>query len=74
MIRISFPDIEAKRQALGRLPGRFSFKTWATGEMLVPEDALSFLALEGISFLVEGPATYEQNAPPLRNAAAAQVQ
>jgi hypothetical protein len=28
--------------------------------MLVPEYALTPLAMEGISFVVEGPATYEQ--------------
>jgi hypothetical protein len=43
MIRITFPNIDAKRQALGRLAGRFPFKSWATGEMLVPEAALSYL-------------------------------
>ena len=26
-----------KRAALGRLAGRFPFRSWATGEMLVPE-------------------------------------
>jgi len=45
------------------LAGRYSFKSWDTGEMLVPEAALSYLAVEGVAFLVEGPATYEQNAP-----------
>jgi hypothetical protein len=74
MIRIRFPDPDSKRQALGRLAGRFSFKSWAGGEMLVPEAALSYLAVEGISFLVEGPATYEQNTPSLRDAAPAPVQ
>jgi hypothetical protein len=59
MIRIRFPDPDAKRRALGRLAGRFPFKSWATGEMLVPEAALSYLAAEGVSFLVEGPVTSE---------------
>lgn len=68
MIRIRFSDIDLKRRALGALAGRFSFKSWATGEMVVPEAALPFLAVEGIAFTVEGPATYEQNAPPLRGA------
>jgi hypothetical protein len=57
MIRIRFPDLDSKRQALGRLAGRFPFKSWATGEMIVPDAALSYLAVEGVSFLVEGPAT-----------------
>ena len=74
MIRLSFPDGKAKRRALGRLAGRFSFKSWATGGMLVPDDALAFLAVEDISFLVEGPATCEQNAPSLRTPAPAPVQ
>jgi hypothetical protein len=60
MIRIRFPSDDCKRRALGFLLGRFSFKSWATGEMLVPEGALTALAFEGISFIVEGPATYEQ--------------
>lgn len=57
MILIRFPYTESKRSALAQLAGRFNFKSWATGEMLVPEDALSFLAVQGISFTVEGPAT-----------------
>ncbi len=63
MILIRFPSLDSERQALGRLTGRFSFKSWATGEMLVPEAALPYLAVEGIAFIVEGPATYEQLAP-----------
>jgi len=51
--------LDAKKRALGRLAGRFPFTSWATGEMLVPEGALGFLATENISFQVEGPATYE---------------
>ena len=58
MILIRFPNIESKRAALGSLAGRFAFKSWATGEMLVPEDALPFLAVNGIAFSVEGPATF----------------
>jgi hypothetical protein len=74
MIRIRFTDLDAKRQALGRLAGRFPFKSWATGEMLVPEEALGFLANESIPFQVEGPARYEQITPALRNSAAAPIQ
>jgi hypothetical protein len=73
MILVTFPSAEAKRSALGRLAGRFSFKSWANGEMLVPEDALAFLAVEGVPFTVEGPATYEQNGSSLRGAAPAAV-
>ena len=67
MILIRFPNAESERRALGRLAGRFSFKTWATGEVLVPESALAFLATEGAPFTVEGPAKYEQNVPAVRN-------
>ena len=61
MIRIRFPDVESERKALGFLAGRFSFKSCEEGYTLVPESALSRLAVEGISFTVEGPAPYEQN-------------
>ncbi|HKB37651.1 MAG TPA: hypothetical protein VKD72_14485 [Gemmataceae bacterium] len=54
MILIRFPDAASERRALGYLAGRFSFKSWASGETLVPEAALSALAVEGIRFAVEG--------------------
>ncbi len=57
IIVIQFPDSNAKHQALGKLPRRFSFNSWATGEMMVPAEALAFLAVEGIPFFVEGPAS-----------------
>jgi hypothetical protein len=57
MILIRFPNIDSKRAALAQLGGRFSFKSWASGEMYVPEKALPYLAVPGISFTVEGPAT-----------------
>jgi hypothetical protein len=69
MILIRFPTTEAKRAALAQLAGRFGFKSWASGEMLVPEDALAYLAVQGVTFHVEGPATYEQNGPAVRGAA-----
>jgi len=59
---------------LGYLAGRFSFKSSASGETLVPDEALRALAPEGIRFIVEGPATYEQLVPPVRDAAAHTVQ
>lgn len=73
MIRIRFPDAASERRALGILAGRFSFKSWASGDTLVPEHALASLALEGIKFTVEGPATYEQHVPALRNPPASAV-
>jgi len=74
MISIRFSDAAAKRRAFGYLAGRFSFKSSATGEMLVPESALPALAVEGIPFIVEGPATYEQILTPFRGAPAPTVQ
>jgi len=46
MILIRFPSLDSERKALGRLTGRFSFKSWATGEMLAPETALPYLAVK----------------------------
>ncbi len=74
MILIRFPNTGSKRRALGSLAGRFAFKSWASGEMLVPESALPFLAVQGVAFAVEGLATYEQNGPAFRGAAAPAVQ
>lgn len=74
MIIIRFSDEESKRRALGWLGGRFSFKSWATGEMMVPDEALPYLAREGIRFQVEGPPKYEQAIPAVRDAAAPPVQ
>jgi hypothetical protein len=73
MIRIRFTDPQTERRALGYLAGRFSFKSWSSGEMIVPDPALSALAREGISFVAEGPATYEQLIPSLRNPPASAV-
>jgi len=73
MIIIRFADEESKRAALGHLAGRFSFKSWASGEMMLPKEALALLANEGVRFTVEGPATYERLAS-LRNPVAAEVQ
>jgi hypothetical protein len=74
MIIIRFPDEGSKRRALGWLAGRFSFKSWATGEMLVPEEALAYLAREAIPFQVEGPPRYEQAIPAVRDAPPTPVQ
>ena len=74
MIIIRFSDAESERRALGFLAGRFSFKSWATGETMVPEQALGSLAAEGIPFFVEGPAKYEQLTATVRNPPASAVQ
>jgi len=74
MIVIHFTDEEAERRALGYLPGRFSFTSWATGKMLVPDAALGHLASQGIRFQVEGPATYEQTIAAFRGSPASAIQ
>ena len=74
LIRIRFSDQESKRRALGFLAGRFSFTSYATGEVLVVESALTPLAVEGISFTVEGPATYAEAIPAFRTPASHEVQ
>src|SRR5438046_642399 len=66
MIIIRFHDEVAERKALGFLAGRFSFRTWSSGDVMVPENALAYLAHERIRFLVEGPATYAQLIPPIQ--------
>jgi hypothetical protein len=73
MVIIRFPDEETEKRGLGFLAGRFSGKSYASGETVVPEAALTHLALEGIKFTVEGPATYERLAS-LRDTVAAAVQ
>jgi hypothetical protein len=73
MIRIRFTERAAKRRALQFLLGRFSFKSWKTGEMIVPEAALAEMAREGITYVVEGPATYAEQIAAFRNPAAAAV-
>ena len=70
---IRFPDAVNKRNAIAHLTGRFRFKSWASGQMLVPETALPDLALESILFTVEGPAKYEQHVPKVRDSAATAV-
>ena len=74
LIRIRFADGEGKRAALGFFAGRFSFTSYNTGEVLVVEDALAALAVQGISFTVEGPATYAEAIPAFRVSAANPVQ
>ena len=73
MVILRFDNDEQERRALGWLAGRFSFKTWANGELMVHESVLPYLEREGISFKVEGQATYEHFRPAIRDSAAASV-
>jgi len=59
-IIICFDEADTELVALGKLTGRFSFKSWDNGETMVPESALAYLAMEGVPFRVRGPATYER--------------
>jgi hypothetical protein len=67
MVIIRFENEETEKRALGWLAGRFSFKTWANGDLMVQDRVLPFLAREGISFFVKGPASYEHFAPAVRS-------
>ncbi len=73
-IVIRFPDEAVERKALGYMAGRFAFKSWASGETMVPGEALFELANAGIRFTVEGPASYEKLVPQIRVPAATPVQ
>ncbi|MBI4626104.1 MAG: hypothetical protein HY736_23150 [Verrucomicrobia bacterium] len=57
-VPIRFPDKETEQKALGKLIPRFVGKSWSSGETMVPAPALAFLAAEGVSFTVIGPARY----------------
>jgi len=54
MIILRFDTGDEERRALGWLAGRFSFKTWDNGDLMVHEAVLPYLAREGISFRVQG--------------------
>jgi hypothetical protein len=73
MVIIRFDSNETATLALDHLVGRYSFKTWANGDLMVPEQALGYLATQSISFRVIGPATYEHFLPTLRDPAPAPV-
>jgi len=73
MILIRFRDLDGKRRALEALVGEFPFRSWSSGEMLVPEEALPRLAPEDIPFTFEGSAAYDKLAT-LRDPAAPVLQ
>lgn len=51
-ILIRFADKDTEQKALGKLIPRFSGKSWANGETMVPDAALPFLVLERIPFAI----------------------
>ncbi len=69
MVTITFPDRETEKKALAFLLGRFSGRVLRSGEHLVPEAALEALADQGISFTVQGKATYAQQVAAIRGSA-----
>ncbi|MDA1273151.1 MAG: hypothetical protein O2960_03725 [Verrucomicrobia bacterium] len=60
MILIRFPNEEAKDRALELLLGDHPLKSWQSGELLVPEEALLLLARENVPFVFEGVEAYER--------------
>jgi len=60
MVIVRFSSLEIRRRALAFLLGRFSGRSWASGEVMVPEPASSYMAAEGLTFTVEDLATYER--------------
>jgi hypothetical protein len=72
MVLIRFPNEDAKDRALEILLGEHPFKSWRSGELLLPEEALPLLAHENIPFTFEGLEGYERK-PALRDPAPAPV-
>jgi hypothetical protein len=60
MILIRFPNENAKDRALELLLGEYPLKSWQTGELLLPEEALPLLARENVPFTFEGVEGYER--------------
>ena len=67
MVIVRFDSEDEERRTLGWLADRFSFKTWANGDLMLHEAVLPYLAREGIAFKVQGQATYEHFRPAIRN-------
>jgi len=57
---ICFPNEDAKDRALELLLGEYRFKSWKSGELLLPEEALPLLARENVPFTFEGTEGYER--------------
>ena len=68
MVIIRFENEATEKRGLGWRAGRFSFKTWANGDLMLHERVLPYLARQGIPFKVQGPAKYEHFAPVIRTA------
>ena len=73
MVMIRFADPQMEIRALGYLAGRFSFKTWASGDTMIPQEALAPLAAEGFQFTVKGRPTYAREYAPVRDTSSTAV-
>jgi len=71
MVILRFDTADEERRALGWLAGRFSFRTWDNGDLMLHEGVLPYLDREGMSFRVHGQATYEHFRPGIRDSAPA---
>ena len=60
MVIIRFASVEMRRKAIAYLVRRFSGRSWSSGEVMVPEEALAYLAADGVAFHVEGRATFDR--------------
>jgi hypothetical protein len=70
----SIPGSRVKAQGAWFLSWRFSFTNYASGEVLVAGSALTALAVEGLSFMAGGPATYAEAIPAFRTPPTREVQ
>ncbi len=73
MVIIRFSGVENERRGVAALLGRFSGKTWAIGDWLIPLVALPHLAGEGIEFEGKGRPDYMGKHAPIRDSAPAPV-
>ena len=55
-----FPDRATEKRALGHLLKRFSGRVLKTGEHIVPEVALAYLADQNVPFTVKGKTSTEK--------------
>jgi hypothetical protein len=63
MTFILFPNENAKDRALELLLGEYPLKSWKTGELLLPEDALPLLARKNVPFTHLGMSHHIQCSP-----------
>ena len=57
MVIIRFDDSESEQRALDSLIGRFPFKTWANGDLMVPAEALAQAGIPLCISVLKNPST-----------------